>query len=128
MIFKMLFLGLVSFSNALSQSSNFVGTYKLLHTIPKEAFIGNNDSIVEFPVYLHKETIELKKNKKARITIVKNDQSEEILKGNWVKVNETIELVIENETKNKLTFVLITIDDTIHLKLTNNSFKYYKKE
>ncbi|MEN9440116.1 MAG: hypothetical protein RLZ33_192 [Bacteroidota bacterium] len=127
-LIKILFLGLISFSqsNALSQSNNLSGTYKLRHDIPKEAFKDHNDSIVEFPVWLHDETIELKKNKKAKITIVNNDQSEEILIGNWVKVNETIELEIE--TNDKFAFVIIIIDDIPHLKLINNSFKYYKKE
>lgn len=130
LIINIMLLGLVSFSlsNALSQSSNLFGIYKLCHNIPKEAFKENNDSLVEFPVYRHKETIELKKNNKAKITIVKNDQSEEILNGNWVKVNETIEIVIENEPKDKLIFEILIVDDTLHLKLTNNSFKYYKKD
>lgn len=129
-LFKILFLGLISFShsNAISQSNKLSGTYKLRHNIPKEAFKDHNDSIVEFPIWIHDETIELKKNKKAKITTVKNDQSEEILIGNWVKVNETIELEIENETFDKFTFVIVIIDDIPHLKLINNSFKYYKKE
>lgn len=129
-IFKILFLGIISFSlsSALSQTSNLSGTYKLCHNIPKDALKEYNDSIVEFPVWLHNETIELKKNKKAKITIEKNDNSEVIMYGSWSKTSEIIEIQIENETKDKLTFDIISIDETIHLKLTNHDFKYYKKE
>lgn len=126
-LIKYLFLfGLISiYTNPLhSQNKSVAGKYQLRHNFPKEAYRGNRDSIFEFPVFLFKEIIELKKNKKARITIIQTDDKEEISNGTWVQNGDTIEVKLEN---GKLIFRIVIIEDKPHLKLESNNFMYYEK-
>ncbi|MBU2062205.1 MAG: hypothetical protein KKH44_10205 [Bacteroidetes bacterium] len=122
----LLLLGVISiFSTPLySQNKQVTGKYQLLHNIPKHVFEGSRDSIFEFPVFIHQEIIELKKNEKARITIIQADNKEEIKNGSWIQTGDIIEIKLENAV---LIFRIVSIENKPHLKLENSEFKYYEK-
>lgn len=122
----LLLLGVISiFSTPLySQNKQVTGKYQLLHNIPKHVFKGSRDSIFEFPVFIHQEIIELKKNEKARITIIQADNKEEIKNGSWIQTGNIIEIKLENAV---LIFRIVSIENKPHLKLENSEFKYYEK-
>lgn len=112
------------FSNPIfSQNQQFTGKYRLLHNIPKNAYSTIQDTVFEFPLFISNETIELRKNNKARIVIEK-DKIEDIKTGTWIYNNNRIELQINQV---KLIFNIVNIEDKSHLKLENSEFKYYQK-
>jgi hypothetical protein len=106
-----------------SQDINPVGKYQLRHNIPKEAF-SYSDSVIEYPIWIHEEFIELKRNKSVYITVVNSDKSEQKIKGTWCLKDGNIEV---KSSLGNFKFVLVTIDKKPHLNSIENRFKYYIK-